>query len=104
MQSLIDHAHYRANQPVGDRPERGDIVVELAALAGDDAAGVHKAWDYCVQCYAELEELAWLRAATYLLPLALRAQQNHIGSSKARAQARQQRFAAEQRRSGSPPA
>lgn len=89
MQILIDHAYQRAKQPASERPEHGDIVTELAALAGDDITAVHKAWDHCVQSYAEHEELAWLRAATYLLPLELHSHQQRLAAGQARLQARQ---------------
>ena len=84
MERLVSQAYKRACERPAQRPEPGVVTAELGALAGQDHEAVHRAWDHCVQRYAEEERLAWLRAATYLLPLELELQhdkvQAHLGS------------------------
>lgn len=78
MQSLVAHAYQRAGQPPAERPADSTIVSELVDLARDDPEAVHAAWDHCVQRYAETEDDAWLRAASYLLPVELNSPQQAL--------------------------
>lgn len=96
MEALICHAYERACQLPGQRPEAGVVTKELRILAEGDRDVIHRAWDHCVQRYAQQEQLAWLRAATYLLPLELELQHERVRARHSRADGRTQRAGSRQ--------
>lgn len=82
MEHLVDHAYQRATQPRSSRPSPQLVTKELALLAGEDREALRRAWDHCVQRYAEEGDLSWLMAATYLLPLVLRSPPRRRGGNQ----------------------
>lgn len=98
MEAIVTHAYERACQLPGERPAPGVVTKELRILAEEDREAIHRAWDHCVQRYAEEECLAWLRAATYLLPLELELQHHSVATRRSRSDARARQISSRQGR------
>lgn len=86
---LVDHARDRASQLSAERFEPEPVTKELSALAGDEVEPVHRAWEDCMQRYADSGELAWLHAATYLVPLVMDLQRQQVQHQHDRLEDRQ---------------
>lgn len=71
-ESLVKRAVGAACQCPTRRHQPSAVIGELDELLFEDSEEVQQAWAYCVERYAREEDLAWLRAADYLLLLDFR--------------------------------
>lgn len=92
-ETLVSHAHRLALRPPAKRSATDAMITRLDALAGGDLNAIERAHDHCLICYAEQEQLAWLRAASWLLQLQLRLFQHESERQAPHIAARRRRIA-----------